>query len=205
MHKPFIYIYKKIYLDARGHWRFASPFYNKKSKGSQKIACFSLGFDNVTRKGKELPILDIRSERELLIFIKDNFGVGDYRIFASVKGERGLWVFWKGQINDDGYLFDNKEYNKSEVVKLERELAQAEGDEREMILEELNFTKEIEKDINKEKKYGLRSFLRPSGKRGIYHAWEEEVDTPNQFDVELTTKPKKRDVSEMSMDEINAF
>ena len=164
---------------------------------------FSLDEDNFTRTGKEIPILNVRTERQMLKFILDSFGPGTYKLYASVKGEKGLWTFWKGQINDDGYLFENKEYNKSEVVKLERELSKADEEEKEMILDELNFVKDIEKDIAKEKKYGLRGYLVPSGKRGVYHAWDEEQLPQEQVDE--VKKTKRKDISEMTMEEINAF
>ncbi|MFW5794140.1 MAG: hypothetical protein ACOCV1_01525 [Bacillota bacterium] len=152
-HNPKIMINKKKVLNNKGHYRYY-PVFPKTSKGTK-----FLRLDDYPQ---------IKTEKQLLQLIYNNWGPGDYKLIGACKGRRGLWNFWQGQITDDGYIFYKKEYDRKEVEEWEKLLF--EDDEENGIIDEV---REEEKKKANQKKYGFKPFLKPSGRRGEFHFWDD--------------------------------
>lgn len=119
----------------------------------------------------DLNRIPIQTEAQLCKFIYNNFGEGHYMVFAWKKGHRGFWVFWKGDIEKDGFMFQKKDNWRTEDVKsLQEEYEEAEtpeerGDLHMMLKEEV--------EENKKRRYGFGTDLKSSGKRGTFVFWED--------------------------------
>ena len=115
---------------------------------------------------------DIMTEKQLCKFIYDNFGEGHYMVLAWMKKRKGFWVFWKGEINNDGFMFEyKKNVDRKEVQALRDEYEEEEEPEYRQLLHELIKT---EVDDNKARKYGYYPFITKSSKRGEFFYWEDE-------------------------------
>jgi hypothetical protein len=179
--KPKITITKFVMFEDGKHYRPYSPHYDRATKMKQRAPTVALDPSNAHNKqtGHRYPILNIITERQLCVWIFNNFGAGDYRVIAHRGGKLGAYTFWKGRINLDGYHFFEKNLTSSEIKSLHRDLANAEkeGDEDEInrVREDIKLEKEMLKlDVSEKKtKYGFTPFLRRSGKRGLFHYWDE--------------------------------
>ena len=176
--------------------------------------------DNVSRvserKGKIYQALPVTTERQLLLFIKNNFGNGEYTILAFVHRKPSTYILWKGQIDDDGWLFYNRDLDKDskkDIAFWEKEMLESQSQE------DLEFAKSEIKEIKSEaridsraKKYGLSPFLTPSGPRGQKIYWEDslnqkviepESDSP-EFILEIESdKKNKKKFDDMDLNDIN--
>src|SRR3989304_3403184 len=84
-----------------------------------------------------------KTEAQLCLYIYKNFGVGRYQILAWQKKYEGFWLFWLGDIVENGFVRDIKK-NK-EVEKLKGEFHRAKTfDEKSVIEEEINMEKNFE-------------------------------------------------------------
>lgn len=130
-------------------------------------------FENVHPKVLRLDDMkEIKTERDLLLFIYNNWGPGVYHIIGYAKGREGFWSFWKGEITNGGWIFFQQQYNRKEVKEWEKMLEGNEDDpEMQRIVEE---EKEEAKRKRKSKRYGFDPFLKRSGRRGEWHRWEDE-------------------------------
>jgi len=176
--RPKLGIMKKTYLTDKGHYRYYSAVYDRLRQKLPKS------------QRPKMPIWDlnylpqIQTEKQFIRLVYENFGPGEYLIFGFVKKRKGTWVFWQGTINEEGFVFNKKEYkSKKNYEKLKDELMKAEDEEeRQWIHDEIDLCKEDEKL----KDYGMKSYLKPSVRRGQMMYWNDEDDAlinkEKQFD-----------------------
>lgn len=204
MQRPKIKILKKFIVDKAGHFRFYSPHYS--GKNHKPIApIFNLHpVVNYNKNGIPYPYLNIKTEKQLVTFLKDQYGDGIYMMTAYLKGNHGLYKFWHGEINDEGWIMFRKESQTNELKKLEIELSRSETEEEKaMILQEIGDEKELIKDEMKFKRYGFKPFLLSSGTRGIFHSWSEPDEGLIKKERRMTFKFK--DSKNPTLDEMNNF
>lgn len=147
MRDPKLNIKKKKILNKQGHYRF------------------------YTVEMLRLDETEIKTEKELLWYIYQNHGDGEYLLIGHAKGKKGCWVFWRGDITEQGFLFYKKRYNRKAVEEWD-ELK--EGDDDPEIDELKEETKREEKEKAKKKRYGFEPFLKPSGRRGEFRFWDQD-------------------------------
>lgn len=200
MIRPKIAIFKKYVLDAKGHFRFFGAN-NAPRKAKKKIPIYDMNDDQMSK----YPLLLVQTEKQLIEFIRDTYGYGQYMVSAFLKGRKGSFVMWRGEINEDGWIFYNLEYNKNEVDSLRKELTDAENEgDRDMVQMITEMVNESIHDAKKSKatrRYGFAPFLRPSGRRGVYNMWEE----PDRAFEEKSKFDRRRhfSIDNMSLDQIN--
>lgn len=208
------------------HW---VTVYNKR-KGKYKFPRYA-GTFNLNKKqryhrktGKQYFQLLVETEKELVTFLRDTFGFGEYTILAHIKGKQRSFVFWKGEINPDFWVFQEKsqydEEDRKQIDEMDKEINRAQDPE------EAEIWKEHKEDIIKDakdrekKRYGFYPFLKSSGRRGDVHYWTDpdlakekissggkeespELELPEQ--MEVNKKPKGKNFKEMNLDDINNF
>jgi hypothetical protein len=163
------------------------------------------------------------TERQFVLFLYQTFGDGRYVITAYNKGRREPYIFWKGEVNSNGYMFYKQEYNKKSVGKYQRKLDKLNYDYsnnrigedefkqlRAEVMDDISFETEFAKDMVKLDRYGFTPYLKPSGRRGEFHGWEEE--DLGFANVKIGGEPKRmgvprksRDVSNLSVSELNDY
>lgn len=95
----------------------------------------------------------ITSEARLCYYIYKKFGVGRYQLLAWQKGHEGFWMFWLGDITDNGFLRDRGKNKELDRLKKEHDKARS-YDEKSDIEEEIQFEKEISTEEKKLKRRG---------------------------------------------------
>lgn len=175
------------------------------------LGTFALDPTNNYSKGKKkyYDVLNLTTERQLCLFIYNTYCKGStLRLYVAAHSYNRPtpYVFWKGEIGPEGYLFYNNKMDKKKIEDLEKvwDISDAEDEEEEKIYE--SFIEEGKKELKeerKEKRYGFTPHLRPSGKRGIFHTWDEE-DEGLIYKEQLKYR-KKKDFEEMSIDDLNKF
>lgn len=167
MNLPKLKIVKKFVLNSQGHYRYYSPYYNPDTK--EKVYAPKLDLNRTP----------IQTEKELCYILYKNFGPGEYRVIAWKIGRKGCWTFWKGEINDEGFvMFVKKSNTLKNIEKLKKKIAMAsDEDEKDGYKEEIDLEREF-KDYQEPENYGFTPFLKASGKRGIFVRWEDEVLVP---------------------------
>ncbi len=200
--RPKLTITKKFILDSKGHYRFCNPDYPV-VKNSTLVISLHPGTEYSRKTGQPYPYLDIRTEKQLARFLLDQFGEGEYKLFGHLKGREGMYVFWHGEVSTDGWIFIMKEYDKTDIIDIEKDLNTVNSEEERYEIEELaDSFKEMAKEDSKAKKYGFSPFLLSSGRRGQWHSWsEEEVD----YEVKQLKKVIKKENREMTLKEMNKF
>ena len=142
MAKPKISI-TKAYPIPGGKFRYYAPNYNPQyHKNKPKYPVFDLD-----PRPSSYPHITVNTERELIRFIYDQWGPGQYRIIAHLRGRKGCWTFWRGMIDDDGYQFMrkiSKEDKNLEKLKTEYFMASDES-EKQMIQDEMDLLKTLMK------------------------------------------------------------
>ena len=110
------------------------------------------------------------TEKQLCRFIFNNFGEGHYMVSGFVKGRKGFWLFWKGDIESRGFQFETKKLTRSGDLKyLIEEYHNPENREYRDLLK-----KEIEEEMTETKKYrGFKNHLSQSGRKGQFIFWED--------------------------------
>ena len=208
MHRPKIMFRRKIRF-GDGFSRHYNPSSRVKVRGPPSI--FSLDPDDT-----RYPLLIIRTEKDLVSFIYNSFGEGEYLVLGFIKNKKGFWAFWKGVISSDGWIHSEKNIKREKGIleEIESEIRVAKTQEERIDLEEeyklmadiLNSGEEIERKNREKKKhsrYGFLPFLIPSGRRGTFHTWDEPDEAlNNQISIQTS---KRKDVSEMTLDEINGL
>lgn len=176
MKRPKVGIYKLHKFNAEhGRW-FGADFDYDKMKHLKR------------KQRPKLPIIDlnkypeIRTEKQFLKIVYDNWGSGRYML-RSYMGRGRIPVFWKGNINEDGFLFAKNEYNKKEMQSWKRDIAQDNVGDYETQKQNEDLLREVRKELveeNRKKRYGFAPFLLPSGRRGHFTAW----DSPEINEIE---------------------
>jgi len=166
IHRPKLMIKRKVILNNRGHYRHYSADYNPelgKLTGSERPQC---------------PIIDlelypqVKTEKQLLRGIFERWGEGEYLIFAFLKGRKGTWVFWKGPIDEQGFLRKKRVTKFMQAKqKIKEEMVGADSDEVDSLKEDIDIEREFKE---KESDYGLMGHLKRSGLLGHFTGWEEE-------------------------------
>ena len=204
MKEPKIFIKKKFVLNNQGYYRYYSPYYNynKKKEVPSVILALNYSSDKYDR-------VFLNTEKELAVFLKENFGSGEYLVFCFAKKRKGFWVFWRGIVNDDGWEFIQRSYDKSEIKRLEREkfkIIHSKSPQNFDNIDELNIeiqeTKELEKEISKLSRYGFMPFLKPSGRRGELHSWGEPDEG---YIVKNPIEKRTIDHTKLNIDQLNNF
>ena len=114
---------------------------------------------------------NIQSEGHLCRLIYERMGEGDIMIIAWKKGRRGFWVFWKGIVNKEGFMFQSKKIHSSDSVReLKEEYNEETDEDYKKILQEL-----IDEEVKEreKKKYGFEPYLIQSGRKGEFILWED--------------------------------
>ena len=83
-----------------------------------------------------------KSEAQFANYIHKRHGVGRYQVLAWQKGYEGFWMFWLGDIFDDGFVRDKKKNKELDKLKTEFNKT-ADFEEKRDIEEEINFSKEM--------------------------------------------------------------
>ena len=139
MTRPKLSITKKVSFNWI-HYRYYSPYYNPNVKGVRPKAYMI-----------DLEESDIQTERELCLYLHDKFGEGEYWIRGHLKGKKGFWTFWKGIIDDEGFIFFKKKKPK-------------------------DFN-----EMRGENRYGFYPFLKSSSRRGMKMFWSDtDLELPEQ-------------------------
>lgn len=194
------------------------PKYGKSEiEFAKRLGDFSLREKRFNKEGKEYPIINVSTEKELVLFLRNNFGFGNYTVLGTIKGRRGYYVFWKGSLFEDGWEFAQKPYLEKEDIDeievFEKQLVKGKIDEDEF-KNEIKKIKEFSKQINSFKKYGFSPYLTPSGRRGQINFWESPdkniFDTNNDIKDVLSQPPnlknkERKKFESMTIDEINNF
>ncbi len=164
------------------------------------------------KKNKYYPVLNITTERQLVLFIYNRFCHGKTvicNVMAHQRGRRTPFSFWRGEIGPEGYKFYKNEVKSKDLESLRKvydsDLSEAESYEEEQDLY-ANFLEEKKelRDERKYTKYGFFPYLKSSGKRGIFHSWDDPDEGLIKREV-LTKINKKRDFDNLSIDELNEF
>lgn len=157
LHDIKVDIYKRQPVNKKGSLR--SAYYSAYGKGTKPPRIW-------------IETCEFRTEREMVRWIYENYGAGEYRLSAMAKGRKGIWVFWKGLINERGFVFYQKKYNRKEVIEWNKDIREAESREEKEIYE--NLKQEIikeEKDKNKGRRYGFEPWIKISSRRGEFRLW----------------------------------
>jgi len=177
MYRPNFTITKKLIIHPKGYYRFYSPFLNLEIKRALKKSQYPKAptytldpFDN-----RYPNVSGIQTEKQLCLFLFKTFGEGEYRLTAHVKGRRGGWTFWKGEITNEGFSYEKKKRISTKVLNsLKEEFKETEDShEKGEILKEIREEESINK---KPKHYGFSPYLKPSCIRGEFVTWEEDID-----------------------------
>lgn len=117
------------------------------------------------------PRVHFQSEAQLCYYLYQKYGTGRYMIKMWKKNQEGFNKYWLGNLMENGFQRD-RDKNR-EVDNLQKELLRAEDyEEREMIEEEIDTEREINREIKKTKKpmcYGL--IKSPPGQLNSYETF----------------------------------
>lgn len=112
----------------------------------------------------------IQSEAQLMHYIFQRHGPGRYQILAWQKGHEGFWLFWLGDLYENGFM---KDINKNkEMDRLEKLHSRAKSyEERQDIEDEMDFEKELNRIDKKVKNRGVIGIER--AKAGMLHPYQD--------------------------------
>lgn len=186
MYKPKITITKAFQVDEQGHFRYYSALFNPEFPNIRPRAPV---FD-LDDKPSEFTHLIVNSEKELIRFIYQNYGVGFYRIIGYVKRRKGNWTFWRGEITHEGFIFSKKESSeKRELEQLKRELEEAETEEeRQSIQDMIELDSELIQLDRTATKFGFIPYLKQSGRRGQFVFWDDPDEAYIKREKEIINK-----------------
>lgn len=177
---PKIRIQKRVLLDNKGHFRF----YPASGKGTK---------DPIIRLENHP---EFKTEKDLVWYIYKMFGEGEYLLFCHAKGVSGLWTFWKGEINKEGFIFYPKHYNKKEINEWQKEInKEKDKDTIETLKEIKEETRKEEIERNKKRRYGFQPFLKRSGNRGEFRFWDDDdlILKPDEDETKENKQWKKEE------------
>ena len=111
----------------------------------------------------------IKTEAHFCAYIYRKFGVGRYQCLAWQKGHEGFWLFWLGNLYNNGFVRDLNKNKELERLKVNFDKAKS-FDEKEEIEEEMQFEKELSAEEKKLKRRGPVGLikLRP----GVLHEYQ---------------------------------
>ena len=169
---------RKHILDKHGHFRYFGANYNPNIKKLRK------------KIRPKMPVIDlslhpeITTEKKLIKAIYDKWGIGEYRLIGYVKGRRGCWVFWKGNITEHGFIFFQNEVKDNIAGAWDKEINESNDEEERRLYEDFKKDEisEAQKN-NRAKRYGFLPFLKPSGRRGQVVLWSD-------LEPELMARPE---------------
>ena len=112
----------------------------------------------------------IKTEAQLAYYIYKKHGPGRYQLLAWQKGYEGFWLFWLGDIMDNGFVRD---LNKNKALdKLKQSLNKAQTyEEKAEVEDEMQFEKELfeaEKTTKRRGPLGIKK-----ARSGVINAYEE--------------------------------
>jgi hypothetical protein len=113
--------------------------------------------------------IDFITEAQLAYYIFKRHGIGRFLCISWMKKQEGFWKYWNGDIMENGFCRD-RDKNK-ELESLQKELYKSKDyEEREMIEEEIDFEREITKEIKSTKR--PQAFGLIKSKPGQLNAYE---------------------------------
>lgn len=112
----------------------------------------------------------IKNESQLAYYIYKKHGQGRFQILAWQKGYEGFWLYWLGDIMQNGFIRDKNKNKELDKLKFEFNKAGT-FEEKSDIEEEMSMEREINELDLKTKRRGPLGIakLRP----GILHPYEE--------------------------------
>jgi len=112
----------------------------------------------------------IKTEAQFCKFIYDNWGEGRYLCQGFQKGYLGLWAFWLGEIQSNGFIRDKNE--NWALKKLKKKMKRAKSiKKRDEIEDDMEFEREYHNEI---KKLGRRGpIIIKRAKIGVLNEYEE--------------------------------
>lgn len=132
------------------------------------------GYDWVRFEEVDRLLLDedsiIKTEAQLCKYMYDRFGAGRYQILAWQKGYEGFWMFWLGDIYENGFCRDIRKNKELDKLKVEHVKAKS-YEEKADIEEEMQFEREINKIDRVIKRKG--PIIIKTSRPGIMHSYEE--------------------------------
>lgn len=159
-------------------------------------------YNYLSKNGKkEYIILNFTTEKELAWFIYYNSGEGNYMIIAHPLGKgKKPYVFWKGGVDNDGFIFYTQEIHKGVLEVIEKEVFNANtSQEKEFWEKQLNEEREKQKHKTQRKRYGFVPYLLSQGRRGMFYGWNDPI-----LEEPKPIKPKKK-FEDMTVDDLNDF
>ena len=133
-----------------------------------------LGYSWTRYKGVDRILLDdsgvIKTEAQLCFYIYKKHGEGRYQLLAWQKKFSGFWMFWLGNIYENGFIRDIRKNKEAAKLKVEFDKAKT-YEEKEMIEEEIQFEKEVFEEDKKSKRSGPMGITKY--RSGILHQYQE--------------------------------
>lgn len=84
----------------------------------------------------------IKTEAQLAYYIYKKHGIGRYQVLAWTKGHEGFWMYWLGDLYENGFIRDKRK-NKN-LDKLKGDFNKAKTyEEKVEVEEEMTFEREI--------------------------------------------------------------
>lgn len=153
--------------------------------------------------GRAYETLNIKTEKELCWYLYSLYGEGRYVVFGRDSRSPSFFVFWKGEVNKDGFVFEKQDYIKNELKLFSAELDKAESEDDKAFWDtEMSRAKD---DLKKDpkKRYGFEGYLLSSGVRGVFHFWNDDrLIKPKSYEY---PKKKRKKMEDMSIEELNDF
>jgi len=120
----------------------------------------------------------IKTEGQLANLISKKWGQGRYQILAWQGGYEGFWLFWLGEIGENGFLREknvNKDLKKAKEEYQKRMTEVETYEEKKELVEEmeddLSFEREFAKDTKSSKRRGPMGIK--TNRPGEWHRFEE--------------------------------
>lgn len=157
----------------------------------------------IKKTKRAYPTYQFKTEKQFARFLYETFGEGRYIALSNKKGGKsGFYVFWKGTVNSDGWIFETQDYMKRQLKWIEKEIEKASEEDVDFWESERSQAKE---ELSKMQKpsYGFGEILTQSGKRGVLHFWDESpIESQKKV---YDHKGKRKKMEDMSIDELNDF
>ena len=136
--------------------------------------CRPFGYNWIRYEEVDRILLDnngpIKTEAQFAYYIYRKFGTGRYQCLAWQKGYEGFWLFWLGDIYDNGFFRDIRKNKEIERLKDDWKKASS-YEEKEEIETDIQFYKEILGEEKKHKRSGPIGLK--TSRPGQLHPYEE--------------------------------
>lgn len=116
----------------------------------------------------------IQTEAQLCYYIYRRFGEGRYMCLAFQRGHEGFWLFFLGNLYDNGFIRDlrkNKELNKAKTELMKANQQGISYEERQLLEEDIDLEREISKEEKGTKKSGPIGLIK--SRPGTMHPYQE--------------------------------